>query len=304
MKPRSSILLALIILTSLLLPSVNAQNKYDKSKVRISWDVDKLKLYHHQPALITLYLWTPEMQVQGISEMTRARLDKGKFSMLTHAEFDHSMNIVDKNGTKWYVYPIDCYAVAMDKAGKYQLKGGKYAVDLGIPVVYDDPFWGRMQTLQRERVEVPVAPLEINVASLPDNKFDSEFSGAVGDFNVDVSVPPGDIYLNEDAVAVITVSGPGWIQDNILPEYREAFGQGTKLKSFTENRRQYVKDGKVISELQLECTFIPTSRDNAVIGPVKIEYFNPETGSYESAVSGKVPVKVQSIAGKAPIHDI
>ncbi len=92
--------------------------------------------------------------------------------------------------------------------------------------------------------------------------------------------------------------------ENVLPEYNEAFTEGTRLKSFSENRNQYIDKGCLVSEVKLECTFIPTSRENAFIGPVRFMFFNPETGKYQKVESEKVKVKVKSIAGKSKVHEI
>lgn len=275
----------------------------DKHNLRLSWNRDKINLYHHEPTVLTLYLWVKGYNVQGISKSKQSSLDKGKFSYLKVAEFDHQPRVVKKEGEIWTVYPVDSYAIAMDKAGRYKLHNGRYAVDLSIPEIYDDPFWGKMQMMKPQRVEVPVNPIQITVSDLPPVPQNTEFSGAVGDFKVEVTVPPGDIFMNEEATAIVTITGNGWLDDDTLPEYHDAFQKGTKLKSFSENRNQYLRDGEMISELQMECTFIPTDKD-AEISPVWIEVFNPQKGVYETVKSDPVKVKVQSIAAKAPTHDI
>lgn len=277
---------------------------FEKSKLHLSWNIDKVKIYEHEPAVLTLYLWTPGIDVRGVAETKAPSLKNGKFSYVSHADYNRNMQVVEDEDGIWYVYPVDRYVVAFDRKGKYELKDGRYRVDMAIPQIYDDPFWGRMQTMGIESIEVPVDELDINVQSLPDASNGMQFSGAVGQFDVNVVVPPGDIYLNEEAIAIITVRGPGWINNQTLPQYHEAFKQGTKLKSFSEERRQYMDGDEMISEVQLECTFIPTSKDDAIIGPVKIEYFNPKTRQYVTATSADVKVNVKSIAGKSPVHDI
>lgn len=302
-KLKSILLTVLVMMTTSGLYAQQAQN-FDKSEIKLCWNHDKVSLYHHEPAVLTLYLWTPGYEIRGVRQSKSPELEKGKFSYLQRADFNPEPRIVEDDGIAWYVYPIDSYAVALDKAGKYSMKGGRYVVDIAVPKLYDDPYWGRMQTMVTERVEVPVSPVQFTVRELPPTDAESDFSGAVGDFKVSVTIPPGDIYLNEEAIAIVTVVGNGWLDSDTLPEYHDAFGQGTKLKSFSENRRQYIRDGKLFSELQMECTFIPTSKDNALIGPIWIEVFNPETEKYEIVRSESVHVKAKSIAQKAPVLDI
>lgn len=304
MKRLCFIVILCSIMASVSSVAAREQAQIDKRQISLSWGTDKVKLYEHEPVLLTLYLRTPELDVRGVKETKACRLDKGNFSYMSGASFDSRGHMEEKDGRRWYVYPVACYAMALDRPGKYKLGGGSYAVDIAIPVIYNDPFWGKIQSVEVERIEVPVKEVEFKVSALPDNRGDSEFSGAVGNFSVDVTVPPGDIYLNEEAIALITVKGEGWLSENVLPEYRGAFGNNVRLKSFSENRRHYVENGHMMSELQLECSIIPSSRENAVIGPVKIEFFNPASGLYETAESEPVKVTVKSIAGKSPALDI
>ena len=269
----------------------------------LEWGVDKITAYQHEPVTVTLYLWAPEANVRDIREIQPGKLDKGEFSFISHADFDRRPMRKVLDGREWIVYPVDSYIVTLDRPGKHRLSGGRYAVEASVPTIVEDPFWGKMQAYKSETTEIGVSPVQFDIKSLPANDDDS-FSGAVGDFQVEVTVPPGDIYVDEEALAVITVKGEGWINDHILPEYREAFGSGTKLKSFSESRNKYLENGKMVSEVQMECTFIPTLLKGAVIGPVKIRYFNPATNSYETAESNEVVVKVRSVADKAPAIDI
>lgn len=291
----------------MLFPHTSAAQKskpVDKRDFRLSWNRDKVRLYHQEPVVLTIYLWTPEIEVRGVSASKSPVLDKGEFASIQRADVTSRARVVEKDGRRWYVYPIDSYAITMSQSGKYNFRNGRYMVDISVPTLYDDPFWGRIQTMQTQRIELPVQPLEIEVVPLPDTKGSAEFSGAVGVFDVSVTVPPGDIFLNEDALAIITVKGPGWLNEQVLPEYHSAFGNGTKLKSFSEERRQYLENGRLVSEVQMECTFIPTSRKDAKIGKVRLSFFNPETGTYQTVESEEVTVDVKSIADKSQIHSI
>lgn len=297
-----TLIIAIALLAGLLPMQAAGDGSIDKRDFRLSWGADKVNVYTSEPTVLTLYLWTPEVEVRGVAKSKDPQLDKSEFSFIRKAEVSSQGKVVEKDGRRWYVYAVDSYAVTLAKPGKYHLKNGRYIVEVAVPVVYDDPFWGRMQAMDSRQFELPVKNLEINVKGLPSNK-GREFSGAVGNFSVDVTVPPGDIYLNEEAIAVVTVKGPGWINEHTLPEYREAFGQGTRLKSFSENRKQYLEDGRLVSEIELECTFIPTDK-NATINQVSMDFFNPETGKYETVKSSSVKVKVSSIAGKSKSLDI
>lgn len=296
--------LVCIILLILGVTVIHAKNPGKDADIRMEWGVDKITLYQHEPVTITLYLLSPEIDIVGAKEIEPGHLDKGDFSYISHADFDRRPEHRNINGQRWYVYPVDSFVVTLDRPGKHKLSGGKYIVDSSTPVIIDDPYWGKMKKYNNERHSISVAPLQFEVKPLP-KKEDSElFSGAIGNFDVTVIVPPGNIFLNEEAIALITVRGEGWINDNILPEYNSAFGNGTRLRSIAESRSKYLENGKLVSEVTLECTFLPTSIDNALLGPVKIGFFNPSVGSYQTAESAPVKIKVNSITVKSPSIDI
>lgn len=116
-------------------------------------------------------------------------------------------------------------------------------------------------------------------------------------------VPKGDIIVNEDASLIIVVKGKGLLGSDILPEYREAFGTGNKLKSFTERTDSFYDGKDIVSEFEMECEFVPTDIKNCEIGVVRFGYFNPETGKYETAESKPVKIDVKSSAVKiAPVY--
>ncbi len=82
-------------------------------------------------------------------------------------------------------------------------------------------------------------PVDFKVKSLPAAKDTVAFSGAVGKFSVSTVVPRGDIIVNEEASIIVIVKGRGLLGSDILPEYRDAFGEGNKLKSISEQLNTY-----------------------------------------------------------------
>lgn len=272
--------------------------------VRLAWDAKNISLYRHEPVTITLYLWCEDDNLLGWEESKPSKLDKGEFSYISHAKIFNNPEIREENGKKWRIYPIDSFVITLDKEGKNKLSGGEYSIDIAVPEVIRDKFQRERQVYRRQRMSVPVEPLFFSVKALPKNDDGKSFSGAIGNYSITVDIPPGDIYVDEEAIAIINVRGEGWINEQILPEYRGAFGKGTKLKSINEYRNKYLENGKLVSEIQLECIFIPTSLTESIIGEVSMEFFNPKNHKYTQVKSTPVPVKVSSVAVKTPIHEI
>lgn len=277
----------------------------DIPEIKMEFDSEHLEVYAHQPAIITLNLWTPEIDVASVRELEPLKINKRSDGFSSqHIDFNRRGKIVEKDGKRWYVYPVDSYLISVDNPGKIKLTGGKYKIGLNFPIIVDDPFWGKVQTIDTKMYDVAANSLDINVKKLPEVKNNSEFSGAVGDFNISVIIPPGDIFVKEEAIAVIKVRGVGWLPDGVLPEYRDAFNHNVKLKSFKESRTSFIENGQLVSELQMECWIIPESLNDSKIGEVRLEYFSPSSGKYQIGKSNPIEIKVVSITKKAPSMDI
>ena len=195
------------------------------------------------------------------------------------------------DGKTYYCFPLEASVITMADKGSYTIGGGEYTIGVAYPVVVNDPFWGPRRSTEVKRLNIPVKKKSFKVRDLPNPPDSIDFSGSVGQFTVETVIPRGDIFVNEEATAIVVLRGSGMIADATMPEYRDAFKNGVKLNAVYDN-------GKMISELQLECTFIPTQRDNVEIGEVLFSYFDPDTGAYSVARSSPVKIEVKSSTSK------
>lgn len=295
MNPRLSILSVLLVLVSV---SLNAGSKdglkFDDNDFSLVCELSESTFYQSQPVTVNVVLCSPTPDIAGVRELSPLHLSNGDFSFFSPVRVDSRPYVKEVKGEKVYCFTVASYVMTLPEKGKFRLEGLRLAVGVSYPAMVHDPFWGYVQTSRTEELQLVADPVAFRVRELPAVPDSTLFSGAVGDFSVDVTIPPGNIIVNEEAVAVITVKGSGWLPDDMLPEYRNAFKSPLQLKSISESRNRYVSNGKLISELQLECTFIPTSRDGAFVGAVTFEYFNPSKGKYFTASSSPVDVNVKS----------
>ncbi|MGN0236700.1 MAG: hypothetical protein ACI4AK_01210 [Lepagella sp.] len=255
-------------------------------------------IYERQPvsAVITLFSTSPDVaSADAISEVA---LNKGEFASLQPVSPAGRSYRKTIKGVEYYCYPLRAFMFSMAEAGSYSLDHGEFQVAISIPQVVNDPFWGRVRTSKLVSYKVPVRKSSFKVKSLPNPPESIDFSGSVGKFSIETIIPKGNIYVNEEATAIIVLRGTGLIAEHTMPEYRGAFAHGVKLKSVSESRTAAYDDGVMISELHLECTFIPTSSSDAEIGVVSFDYFDPETKKYVKAESTPVKVDVKSSVSK------
>ena len=158
----------------------------------------------------------------------------------------------------------------------------------------NDPFWGPGYVNRVEVEELSAPDVMVKASPLPEKGRPDNFSGAVGNFNVTVSVPSGEIIAGEEAYLVVTLSGDGDLSGLAPPDVRQAFAKPLQFKSMTENRNEYISKGELGSELEMECVFVAEKEGTFTIGPISFSYFNPRTRRYEQAESTPVTIEVES----------
>lgn len=260
--------------------------------------MDGNAVYERQPAsvVVTLFSSTPDVEFANV--IKQPTLNKGEFA--TKIPVDYAGNAYRKriDGRDYYCFPLEAFVFTMADKGSYELRDGKYKIGIAIPVIVNDPFWGKIRSSEVKEYDIPVNNLSFKVKALPKPSSDVNFSGSVGHFSIETVIPRGDIFVNEEATAVIVLRGKGMIAESTMPEYRDAFKSGLKLKSVSESRTASYENGEMVSELHLECTFIPSRTDDVEIGEVTFDYFDPTSGKYVKARSNPVKINVKSTVSK------
>lgn len=290
----------LLFICFLISPFALASSKVEQKDpvLFIEYMLDNKNVYERQPAtcVVTLFSSTPD--IGSVNIINNAKLKKGNFSSLQQVQHPGNPYEKDINGKHFYCFPIEAFVFAMADKGAYEFSGAEYKVGVSYPTIVNDPFWGPMRTFKTKEFIVNSKKLCFKVRSLPIPPDSMSFSGSVGEFSLETVVPPGDIFVNEEATAIIILRGSGKIAESTLPEYRKAFQSGLKLKSVSESRSELLENGRLVNELRLECTFIPSDTNNVEIGEVYFDYFDPSKGKYLKAVSKPVKIKVKSSVSK------
>lgn len=304
---RSLITIFMVALIPLLAMSqrVGERTKVPAPELSIEYVMDTDNFYVGQPVpvVVTLRSSTPDVVSADKSEPLLLR--KGSFDTFQLIDPAGASYRKLEGGKTWFYFPIEAYMITMAESGRYEFAEGEYEIGVSYPVVRHDPFWGNVRSNKVENFNVKTGKKSFKVKSLPNPPSEMDFSGSVGEFTIETVVPSGDIYLGEEATAYIVLRGSGMIAERVLPEYRDAFKNGVRLKSISEWRDEgHDHHGGMMSELRLECTFIPTDRDNAVIGEATFDYFDPYAGKYRTARSKPVKIDVKSTVSKREHIDI
>lgn len=209
---------------------------------------------------------------------------------------DSEFSIVDIKGKKHYKAVIARYWVTASEPGRFSIPGGEYVIGQVKERIVRDPFWGNMRSSYYEPVNLNAPSLSLKVETLPSVPTGFPFSGAVGDFDVSVWIPEGYISAGQDAIAIVSITGQGDLSEVEIPSVQEAFGAQARFKSLSVEKTNFVKDGKLCSEMELEVTFVPhpDGDGNCTIGGVTFGYYSPTASKFLKTTSDPVDVPIGS----------
>ncbi len=144
--------------------------------------------------------------------------------------------------------------------------------------IFND-FFGRYQAYP---LTIRAAALPLTVSDVPQENKPVGYAGAMGVFDMDVSVSPTEVTVGDPITIRLKISGAGNIDTVAMP----AFDAGKDFKVYEPHRKQ--ENGVKT----FETIVIPLSSRVVEIPAFVFSYFNPETGHYETKTKGPFPIKV------------
>lgn len=275
-----------------------------KDDIFLSAEISNNSPYAGEAVLLTYKLYSKTGDIKYARRVEDTFLEGGSETFFSRVETDSRAKKEKVDGEEYYVFPLEKYVLSIDKKGNYSYNGGSFDVGINYPVVYEDPFWGRRRGYRTENTRLSLPKVNFKVKPLPSSPPGYKDVNAVGEFSISTTVPPGTIILEQPARALITLKGRGLLGEEVLPQYADAFqGEDLRLKSMSESRNTYFDGKSIVTELVLDCEFIPLAKD-VEIGSVTFRYFNPVSGKYEEKTSLPVKVNVLSITSKMQTTDV
>lgn len=173
---------------------------------------------------------------------------------------------------------LECH-ILIEKSGRRRLGGGGIFDDEFFDNFFGDSFFG---SYQKYPIAVQSSGLSINVLPLPEDGKPDNFSGAVGQFNFDVTAAPLEVKVGDPITLRMEISGTGNLKTVAGPTFKDQ--QGFKL--YDPQIKE--EDGIKISEQVV----IPTSEKVLEIPAIHFSYFDPATREYKTISKGPFPLKV------------
>ncbi len=147
---------------------------------------------------------------------------------------------------------------------------------------FQDPFGGLFGRYETEPIELTSDALSLTVLPLPDKDRPADFQGALGNFNINVTISPSEIKAGDPITLKAVITGSGNFATVTKPVMKEM----DQFKSYEPQTKQ--EDGRKTFEQIL----IPTSDTITEIPQVLFSYFDTNTGTYKTISKGPFPITV------------
>lgn len=138
-------------------------------------------------------------------------------------------------------------------------------------------------------VKLETDPVSVSVKPLPENKPD-DFSGAVGQFQIQASLSNNSSKVNEPLTLRIDIEGTGNIETLIEPELPNMTNwRFFESQSSTSLRTEKGRLGGIRS---FERLVVPGQAGEQTFPMISFSYYNPQTETFETVATEPIPVTI------------
>jgi hypothetical protein len=249
--------------------------------------VPKTEVYLNEPLPIKIMMFDagplaqnvqyPEMNTIGftIGDYQPPQQYQQVIKGLRHniVEFDNTIYPTREGELQLGPVKLLCNIVVHTSLGGSPLGGG----------IFDDDFFNAFFDRQETQpMELQSEPVTINVLPLPEADKPIDFSGAVGQFDFNVSVSPTRIKVGDPITLRLTVIGKGNLAAIELPKI--PLEAGFKLYDPQIFEKDTIKKSEQV--------IIPQSDDKKEVPALHFSYFDPEFKQYRTISKGPFPIEV------------
>jgi hypothetical protein len=173
-------------------------------------------------------------------------------------------------------------------------------VQLPAPARRNDPFggfdFGLFQRSEPRRVPLSLPAHTVEVLALPTNHVPRSFTGALGQFDMAVSVGPTNVTVGDPITLRVQVSGNGNLSALALPQ-RLVSGD---FKTYEpETKLETTDDFGLAGMKTVEQIIIPENTEVREVPAIEFSFFDPTAGAYRTLTHPATPLRVMP-AGSRP----
>ena len=257
----------------------------------------KEKVYVNERLPIKILLFIADVGVADVRfpELKQPGVDVEKFGQPQQYEqvvsgiryhiAEFNANIYPTRAGEMTIGPatLECNIVTKPAGGNSPLGGN----------VFDDDFFNSFfDRYEKRPLTLPSKTSALTVLPLPEENRPAGFSGAVGEFGLDVAVGPTEVNVGDPITVKVKVSGDG----NSRTVEPPVFTKAEYFKVYDPQIKE--EDGSKRSEQVL----IPESDQVTEVPALLFSFFDPALQRYQTITKGPFPVAVQRPKGdQAPL---
>lgn len=259
-------------------------------------NISKTKCYEQEALVYTVKLYTTYDAIKFIGATATPKFEG--FVVEESKDVSNQLNYETVNGKTYATAIIARYIIFPQMTGTLKVLGNTYTVSVDEREYYHDPFWGSLSTVTPLQLNVTPNDLSVSVESLPTPK-PADFCGGVGQFRITSALPSKDFLTNSAASVIYTVSGTGNLKYVSLPDLNLLYPDQLEVYSPETDVKINVGSSNVSGSVKFDYSFMPLEAGNCLIPDVKLVYFNPATGKYETSVARGFDINVKEGKGSS-----
>lgn len=266
----------------------------DAENLMLRAEVSKKRVYRNEPIIVDYRLY---FRVQVTNYAFTNQPSYGDFWAEDFPGFDQpqvSTEVVD--GVQYRVATIKKFALFPTSAGEKTIPSQGLEASVRVrerrgrrdifDSFFDDPFFGRnvAQSVQSEPVSIEVLPF-------PNAGRPSDFSGAVGQFDLSATVDRNNTKTNETITLKITISGTGNIR--ILQQPQVEFPDAFEIYDPEITEKIDRGNNRISGSKTYEFLLIPRRAGSFEIPAARFSYFDPQLQKYQSIATTPISLKIE-----------
>lgn len=257
-------------------------------------EVSNTSAYVNQAILYTVKLYSTYDAIKFIGATASPKFDG--FVVEESKDISTSLEYETYNGKTYATAVIARYIIFPQHEGQLSVKGNTYTVSVDQREYYRDPFYGHLSVSKPLQLNVTPNDLSVNVKSLP-QPIPVDFSGGVGNFKISSTLPSQKFVANQVGSIVYTIEGSGNIKYITLPDLQKIYPDELEVYTPTSEANVVVGRSNVSGSVKFDCSFMPLEPGNFKLPDVKLVYFNPSSGKYETSVAQGYNISVERGSG-------
>ena len=265
-----------------------------KETVSVEASLSSERIYEGEPVALSVSITTTNPDIAYIELMSRE--DFQGFTILNVPTADASdghLTRIQKNGEKAYTAVIYRIMLMPNAPGTLTIPSLEFNIGLSRPTVIDHPYFGHIRSTTVEDAVLRTKPVKAKCNRLP--RPADGYSGAIGNFTIEGSVPPGKIYADSPALVIFRISGTGYIDSSSFPDIRKHLPKGMVLRTEEESSDFICVGEELQSTIELECTLVAGEPGEYVVPPIPFTFFDPVAESYRTVSSKQLTINAEGI---------